>query len=120
MVFNEEQIKAICDIYHGWQTYTEMEPYDKPELYHAASIDEIEANGWSLTTSRYIQFNDKSPVLASKMIVDETNQIVNDIQSQMNFFDSSFKSMKNLPLRSPSYSPYLNEQYITPFSFNAI
>ena len=93
VVFNEEQIKAICDIYHGWQTYTEMEPYDKPELYHAASIDEIEANGWSLTTSRYIQFNDKSPVLASKMIVDETNQIVNDIQSQMNFFDSSFKSI---------------------------
>lgn len=66
VVFNEEQIKAICDIYYGWQTYTEMEPYDKPELYHAASIDEIEANGWSLTTSRYIQFNDKSPVLASK------------------------------------------------------
>lgn len=93
VVFNEEQIKAICDIYYGWQTYTEMEPYDKPELYHAASIDEIEANGWSLTTSRYIQFNDKSPVLASKMIVDETNQIVNDIQSQMNFFDSSFKSI---------------------------
>lgn len=27
------------------------------------------------------------------MIVDETNQIVNDIQSQMNFFDSSFKSI---------------------------
>ena len=93
VVFNEEQIKAICDIYHGWQTYTEMEPYDKPELYHAASIDEIEANGWSLTTSRYIQFNDKSPILASKMIVDETNQIVNDIQSQMIFFDSSFKSI---------------------------
>lgn len=93
VVFNEEQIKAICDIYHGWQTYTDMEPYDKPELYHAASIDEIEANGWSLTTSRYIQFNDKSPVLAPKKIVDETNQIANDIQKQMDSFGSSFNSI---------------------------
>lgn len=93
VVFNEEQIKAICDIYHGWQTYTEMEPYDKPELYHAASIDEIEANGWSLTTSRYIQFKDKSPVLAPKKIVDETHQIANDIQCQMDLFNSTFNSI---------------------------
>lgn len=93
VVFNEEQIKAICDIYHGWQTYTEMEPYDKPELYHAASIDEIEANGWSLTTSRYIQFNDKSPVLAPKMIVDKTCQIASDIQNQVELFDASFNSI---------------------------
>ena len=93
VVFNEEQIKAICDIYHGWQTYTEMEPYDKPELYHAASIDEIEANGWSLTTSRYIQFKDKSPVLAPKKIVDETHQIANDIQCQMDLFNSIFNSI---------------------------
>lgn len=93
VVFDEEQIKAICDIYHGWQTYAEMEPYDKPELYHAASIDEIEANGWSLTTSRYIQFNDKSPVLAPKMIVDKTCQIASDIQNQVELFDASFNSI---------------------------
>ena len=43
LIFDEEQIKNICEIYHGWQTYTDLEPYDKPELYHAASIDEIEA-----------------------------------------------------------------------------
>lgn len=95
VVFSEEQIKAICDIYHGWQTYTEMEPYDKPELYHAASIDEIEANGWSLTTSKYIQFKDRTPVSTPKKIADLTYHIIEGIKSQMTAFDTSFSSIRD-------------------------
>lgn len=79
VVFNEEQIKAICDIYHGWQTYTEMEAYDKPELYHAAYIDEIEANGWSLTPSRYINVHHKLPDLSKPEIEKNTHGIVSNI-----------------------------------------
>ena len=81
VVFNEEQIKAICDIYHGWQTYTEMEPYDKPELYHAASIDEIEANGWSLAPSKYINFIHNSPSISKESIGEESLSVVENIVS---------------------------------------
>lgn len=81
VVFNEEQIKAICDIYHGWQTYTEMEAYDKPELYHAAYIDEIEANGWSLVPSDYIQFVEKLPKCSKNEALSLVTSTLSDIVS---------------------------------------
>lgn len=81
VVFNEEQIKAICDIYHGWQTYTEMEAYDKPELYHAAYIDEIEANGWSLVPSDYIQFVEKLPKYSKNEALSLVTSTLSDIVS---------------------------------------
>lgn len=59
VVFDEEQIRSICDIYTGWQTYEGKDCYDKPELYHSASLAELEANNWSLTPSRYIKFVDR-------------------------------------------------------------
>lgn len=93
VVFNEEQIKAICDIYHGWQTYTEMEPYDKPELYHAASIDEIEANGWSLAPSKYINFIHNSPSISKESIGEESLSVVENIVSME---ESNAKRMKNI------------------------
>ena len=81
VVFNEEQIKTICDIYHGWQTYTEMEAYDKPELYHAAYIDEIEANGWSLVPSDYIQFVEKLPKYSKNEALSLVTSTLSDIVS---------------------------------------
>ena len=98
VVFNEEQIKAICDIYHGWQTYTEMEAYDKPELYHAAYIDEIEANGWSLTPSRYIKFEDKSVILHKKNIINNSSNVVcgyNQIVKVVEFETKGFYECRN-------------------------
>ncbi len=59
VVFDEEQIRSICNIYTGWQTYEGKDCYDKPELYHSASLAELEANNWSLTPSRYIKFVDR-------------------------------------------------------------
>ncbi len=95
VVFNEEQIKTICDIYHGWQTYTEMEAYDKPELYHAAYIDEIEANGWSLTPSRYIKFEDKSVILHKKNIINNTISIIDDVHNKMSDLNYKFETIKS-------------------------
>lgn len=94
VVFNEEQIKAICDIYHGWQTYTEMEPYDKPELYHAASIDEIEANGWSLVTSCYIKFVDKMPKYSKDRTIEMATETLADI---INIEKDNILTLKNAP-----------------------
>lgn len=54
---SEEQIQAVCDIYHTWQT-TEGE-FAKPELYYAAKEEEIAAKGFSLVPSRYIEFVDR-------------------------------------------------------------
>lgn len=60
VVFDEAQIKAICDIYHRWQTEeTAIVSFDVPELYHSADRIEIEKNNWSLTPSRYIRFVDR-------------------------------------------------------------
>ena len=81
VVFDEEQIKNICEIYHGWQTYTDLEPYDKPELYHAASIDEIEENGWSLVPSCYIHFIDKLPSYNKSVTIEMTTDALSDIIS---------------------------------------
>mgnify|MGYP000009458345 FL=1 len=94
VVFNEEQIKAICDIYHGWQTYTEMEPYDKPELYHAASIDEIEANGWSLVPSCYIKFVDKMPKYSKDRTIEMATETLADI---INIEKDNILTLKNAP-----------------------
>ncbi len=54
---SEGQIQRVCDIYHTWQT-TEGK-YEKPELYYSATLEEIEANGFSLVPSRYIKFEDR-------------------------------------------------------------
>ena len=65
-----EQIQAVCDIYHTWQTsvpkggsYKEGDEwksnYAKPELYYAASKDEILEKNASLVPSRYIEFVDR-------------------------------------------------------------
>lgn len=95
VVFDEEQIKNICEIYHGWQTYTELEPYDKPELYHAASIDEIEANGWSLAVSRYIQFVDKSTIFTPQTIIDNTHAIASHIHNDIQVFNKQVSGIKD-------------------------
>lgn len=55
-----EQIARVVSIYHTWQAEgTNGAHYAKPELYCSASRAEIEANGWSLAPSRYIEFVDR-------------------------------------------------------------
>lgn len=64
------QIQKVCDIYHTWQTsvpkggsYKDSEEwksyYCEPELYYAASKDEILEKSGSLVPSRYIEFVDR-------------------------------------------------------------
>lgn len=65
-----EQIQKVCDIYHTWQTsvpkggsYKDGDEwksnYAKPELYYAASKEEILEKNASLVPSRYIEFVDR-------------------------------------------------------------
>ena len=54
-----EQIKRAADIYHTWQNEgTDGTHYEVPELYRSVGKAEIEAHGWSLIPSKYIEFID--------------------------------------------------------------
>lgn len=66
----EEQIQRVCDIYHNWQISAKkggsckvgekwQSCYCEPELYYAASKDEILEKNSSLVPSRYIEFVDR-------------------------------------------------------------
>jgi len=53
------QIERAADIYHTWQNEgTDGTHYEVPELYRSVGMDEIEAHGWSLIPSKYIEFID--------------------------------------------------------------
>ena len=52
-----EQIEREADIYHTWQNEgTDGTHYEVPELYRSVGKAEIEAHGWSLIPSKYIEF----------------------------------------------------------------
>lgn len=54
-----EQIEKAAQIYHTWQSEgTDGKNYEVPELYRSVGMDEIEAKGWALTPSKYIEFID--------------------------------------------------------------
>ena len=54
-----EQIEWAADIYHTWQNEgTDGTHYEVPELYRSVGKAEIEAHGWSLIPSKYIEFID--------------------------------------------------------------
>ena len=94
VVFNEEQIQQICDIYHGWQTTNDYEAYDKAELYHSATIEEIEKKGWSLVPSQYIRFIDKTPSYSMEEAITMANSSLTDIIS---IEKQNIKTLNNAP-----------------------
>ena len=54
-----QQIERAADIYHTWQNVgTDGTHYEVPELYRSVGKAEIEAHGWSLIPSKYIEFID--------------------------------------------------------------
>ena len=107
VVFNEEQIRQICEIYHRWQTTNDYETYDKAELYHSATKEEIERKGWSLVPSKFIRFEDKAPLIETSIIENNTCQIVAGLLSQGNSFNIMLKGISSQldVLKSISNSP---------------
>ena len=54
-----DQIERAAGIYHIWQAEgTDGKKYAEPELYRSVEKNEIEAHGWSLIPSKYIEFID--------------------------------------------------------------
>lgn len=74
-----EQINSIHNIYLNWQTSLHAEGYKHPELYCAARREEIEANGWSLVPSRYIEFVDRDAELPYEAVLQDAGALVKDL-----------------------------------------
>lgn len=58
--FTEDQIQEVADIVRGYRKEEEARKYeDVKGLCKVATIDEIEAQGWSLNPGRYVGIKDK-------------------------------------------------------------
>ena len=54
--FTPEQIKQVADNYHNWQCEGHRKTYrDMSEYCYSATLGEIEAKGWPLVPSKYIE-----------------------------------------------------------------
>ena len=79
VVFDEEQIKQVCQIYHSWQE-SDMPTFSQPELYYSANFDEIKANNWSLIPSLYIAFKEKSAQFTKSEAIKEAYSSIEKIE----------------------------------------
>ncbi|MBR0499823.1 MAG: N-6 DNA methylase [Bacteroidales bacterium] len=95
VVFDEKQIQDVCTIYHDWQTQSDGNTYDKPELYHAASKEEIANNNWSLIPSKYIRFKAAEPKYNLEQSVKEANQISSSILGLESYHQSIIQELQN-------------------------
>ena len=58
--FTPEQIKQVADNFHNWQREGYESTYrNVPEYCYSATLEEIEAKGWSLVPSKYIEFKSR-------------------------------------------------------------
>ena len=58
--FSSEQIAQIAENFHNWQREGHEQTYrNVPEYCYSATLEEIEAKGWSLVPSKYIEFKNR-------------------------------------------------------------
>lgn len=58
--FSGEQIAQIAENFHNWQREGHEQTYrNVPEYCYSATLEEIEAKGWSLVPSKYIEFKNR-------------------------------------------------------------
>ena len=58
--FSQEQIAQIAENFHNWQREDHGQTYHNvPEYCYSATLEEIEAKGWSLVPSKYIEFKNR-------------------------------------------------------------
>ena len=117
VVFNEEQIKRVRQIYHSWQE-SDDSSFAQPELYYSANIDEIEANNWSLIPSNYIAFKEQSARYTKTEAIKEAfssiDKIVKSELNHKNILDNLSKALTQLS--NNSAYPFVEiGKYIEPF-----
>lgn len=80
--FKADQVRRAVDIYFKWQAEgTDGANYAEPELYRSVGFDELEANGFSLVPSRYIEFVDRDKSIDYHKVLTETATAVSELLS---------------------------------------
>lgn len=92
--FSEEQITQIAENFHNWQREGHEQTYrNVPEYCYSATLEEIEAKGWSLVPSKYIEFKNRDEGIDfdTKM-----TQLQSEMQELLRKEEESKKELLNL------------------------
>ena len=92
--FSQEQIAQIAENFHSWQREGHEQTYrNVPEYCYSATVEEIEAKGWSLVPSQYIEFRnrDENIDFDTKM-----KQLQSEMQELLHQEEASKKELLNL------------------------
>lgn len=79
VMFTDEQIDEVKRIYNHWQCTESDVKYAQPELYFAATLDEIRQREYSLVPSRYIEFVDRDTELDYKTVLEQSSGTISDL-----------------------------------------
>ena len=89
-----QNIADVAEVYHEWQ----REGHDTsvtgvPEFWHSASLEEVEAKGYSLVPSKYVEFvnRDEAVDFDSKMAA-----LQKDMKSILSAEETSRNAIKSL------------------------
>lgn len=92
--FSGEQITQIAENFHNWQREGHEQTYrNVPEYCYSATLEEIEAKGWSLVPSKYIEFKNRDEGIDfdTKM-----KQLQSEMQELLREEEESKKELLNL------------------------
>ncbi len=92
------QIQRAADIYHTWQSEgTDGTKYEVPELYRSVGRAEIEAHGWTLIPSKYIEFIDHDLEIdypaAMARVQEEMREIMNAEKESQAMLADAFRGL---------------------------
>lgn len=92
--FPQEQISQIAENFHNWQREGHEQTYrNVPEYCYSATLEEIEAKGWSLVPSKYIEFKSRDEGMDFDAKMKELQAEMKDLLKQE---EESKKELLNL------------------------
>lgn len=88
-----DQIKQASEIYFKWQSEgTDRTNYAKPELYRSVGFEDLQANGFTLVPSRYIEFVDRDTQIDYHQVLNDTAKSVSDLLKQQEENDKKLRN----------------------------
>ena len=96
--FSQEQIVQIADNFHNWQREGYEQTYHNvPEYCYSATLEEIEAKGWSLVPSKYIEFKNRDESIdfdsQMKRLQDEMRELLRQEEESKRELSNLFKEL---------------------------
>ena len=96
--FSQEQIAQIAENFHNWQCEGYKQTYHNvPEYCYSATLEEIEAKGWSLVPSKYIEFKNRDEGIdfdtQMKRLQDEIRELLRQEEESKRELSNLFKEL---------------------------